>query len=369
MTLKALALTMLLAMPAFCANENDAFAQPKEIESLPASIELSFNYQGKPYATREPGEPFHAGRPGYGSIWFKWTPTEDKRVVLRAVPSNKRSQMKTIIAVYTGTKLEELTPVQRSKDLPIPAVSRARQNPIGLGARTEFDARKGVTYRIAVDTETKLFERFSLKLEEGGAPFHANAELISAATRWDYLFLVGASGRAIDPELLDSDFRKTWTLEEGYDGPVFNKNGFIPIAYGDVHRYIVRTNFGGKPGYKPDANRSFTSYLRTTFTPENSITGLGIEGIFDDGAVIYVNGKEIQRFNVSPDKDPHRWSTLADGKTLGENSPTSTTVQYGIIEDLDLPGGQPVHVAVSVHSSAKNNYDTLFSMRMYSLIP
>jgi hypothetical protein len=134
---------------------------------------------------------------------------------------------------------------------------------------------------------------------------------------------VGASGRPIDPELIESDFRKTWTLEEGYDGPPFNKGGFTPIGYGDYHRYIVRTNFGGRPDYKPEADRSFTPYLRTTFTPKEAVTGLGIEGIFDDGAV----------------------------------------------RDLDLPAGQPVHIAVSVHSSAANNYDTLFSMRMFSLAP
>ena len=118
---------------------------------------------------------------------------------------------------------------------------------------------------------------------------------------------------AIDPELIDSDFRKTWTLEEGYDGPSFNKSGFTPLGYGDYHRFVVRTNLGGTPGYKPEADRSFTAYLRATFTPEQQVTGLGIEGIFDDGAVVYVNGQEVYRFNLSPDKDAARWDTLADG--------------------------------------------------------
>ncbi|MGC6465286.1 MAG: hypothetical protein ACON38_00775 [Akkermansiaceae bacterium] len=369
MTCRTLALAALLVLPASGVNENDAFSQAKEIESIPASLELSFEYQGDPFATREPGEPYHAGRPGYGSVWYKWTPKENKRVVIRTIPSNRKSEMKNIIAVYTGSKLEELVPAQRSKDLPTPAISRARQNAIGFGARTEFDAQKGATYFIAVDTETKFHERYSLKIEEGGAPFHADAELITAATRWDYLFLAGASGRPIDPELLDGDFSKTWTQKEGYDGPPFNKDGFMPIGYGDLHRHIVRTNFGGKPGYKPKADRSFTAYLRTTFTPESNITGLGIEGIFDDGAVIYVNGKEVQRFNLSPDKRADRWNTLADGPTIREEKRTHKVVQYAVLNDLDLPAGKPVQVAVSVHSSAANNYDTLFSMRMFSLAP
>ena len=368
MSLKALPLFLLLPISVFGANEHDSFVLAKKIDQLPASLELSLEYQGEPYATREPGEPFHAGRPGYGSIWYKWTPEENKRVVVRAIPSNKKSEMKNIIAVYTGSKIEDLIPVQRSKDLPIPAISRARQNPIGFGARTEFDAQKGITYFIAVDTETKFFERFSLKLDEAGAPFHAKAELVSDATPWDYLFVVGASGRPIDPELIDGDFRKTWPLEEGYDGPPFNKGGFSPLGYGDYHRFIVRTNLGGAPDYKPEADRSFTAYLRTTFTPKENVTGLGIEGIFDDGAVLYVNGQEACRFNISPDKDAARWDTLADGDTLGEDQPTSSTVQYGLVKELALPAGKPVHIAVSVHSSAANNYDTLFSMRMYSLI-
>lgn len=53
MTCRTLALAALLVLPASGVNENDAFSQAKEIESIPASLELSFEYQGDPL--RHPG--------------------------------------------------------------------------------------------------------------------------------------------------------------------------------------------------------------------------------------------------------------------------------------------------------------------------
>jgi subtilisin family serine protease len=64
-------------------------------------------------ATKEPGEPLHAGDTGGSSVWFRWTATQGGTLVL----STSGSDFDTLLAVYreTGTTL---TPVAANDDAP-----------------------------------------------------------------------------------------------------------------------------------------------------------------------------------------------------------------------------------------------------------
>lgn len=89
-------------------------------------------------ATREAGEPNHAGDPGGRSIWYRWTPEVDGDASL----STTGSGFDTTLAVYTGSRPDSLAPVAASDDLIWPSVFQS-----GL----HFRAEAGTTYRIAVD--------------------------------------------------------------------------------------------------------------------------------------------------------------------------------------------------------------------------
>lgn len=83
-------------------------------------------------ATKEPGEPAHAGNPGGASVWYSWTAPSPGKYVLTACGRF----FKTLLAVYTGSSVASLTGV--ASDDHECSVLR-------------FDAVAGTTYRIAVD--------------------------------------------------------------------------------------------------------------------------------------------------------------------------------------------------------------------------
>ena len=87
-------------------------------------------------ATRETGEPFHAGGGGGVSVWWKWTPPAPGRWTFDTIGS----EFDTVLAVYTGDSVTSLTEISSNDDGATSGTSRL-----------SFEARQGVTYRIAVD--------------------------------------------------------------------------------------------------------------------------------------------------------------------------------------------------------------------------
>lgn len=83
-------------------------------------------------ATKEPGEPEHAGDPGGASVWYSWTAPFSDPAVLTACGRFE----KTLLGVYTGSSVNSLTQIatdDRSCSF------------------LEFAASTGTTYRIAID--------------------------------------------------------------------------------------------------------------------------------------------------------------------------------------------------------------------------
>ena len=115
----------LLSLPA-----SDNFASRGILLGLGATEASNVN------ATREPGEPNHAGVPGGKSVWFTWTP------LLSGVAtfSTAGSSFDTLLAVYTGNNLTNLTEVASDDDAGGYYTSQVM-----------FNAVAGTTYAIAID--------------------------------------------------------------------------------------------------------------------------------------------------------------------------------------------------------------------------
>lgn len=94
-------------------------------------------------ATAEAGEPNHAGEPASRSVWVRWTPavtgTYSISTSNSTTPTGQR--MDTLLAVYTGTTLSNLTPVVSNDDL----------EPFVVWSEVVFRAYAGETFHIAVD--------------------------------------------------------------------------------------------------------------------------------------------------------------------------------------------------------------------------
>lgn len=125
------ALTLAPAPATAAAPPNDAFADAIEI-----SAEDGFRTGSTVGATKEAGEPAHAGNPGGHSIWFSWTAPADGTYVFGAGGSS----LDTLLAVYTGNDVGALTEVASNDDVPD-----------GQWSESAFFATEGTEYAIAVD--------------------------------------------------------------------------------------------------------------------------------------------------------------------------------------------------------------------------
>jgi hypothetical protein len=149
--------------------ENDDFAAAQAVgASLPTSVYQATNR----LATKETGEPNHAGDPGDHSVWFSWTPAASGPVAIDACPGFE-SGIDTVLAVYTGSSVGALTPVASNDD-------HATEH-CTSGSEVRFNATEGTTYRIAVDGKGSSEGRFSMSFE--GPPANdgfASAQAIPA---------------------------------------------------------------------------------------------------------------------------------------------------------------------------------------------
>jgi len=93
-------------------------------------------------ATTEAGEPVHAGVNNGASLWWSWTAPQSGLVQLDTAGSTNAAGavLDTVLAVYTGTSLNALTPVAANHD-EVPGL---------LSSKVFFRAAAGVTYQFAV---------------------------------------------------------------------------------------------------------------------------------------------------------------------------------------------------------------------------
>lgn len=125
LTLPRLDFTAIFPPPA-----NDAFAARATLEGPDGSLAASNDF-----ASREAGEPAHAGDAGGKSVWWRWRAPGRGRVNLTTAGSG----FDTLLAVYTGGTLNGLSPIGASDDAGGPQAALA------------VDVDAGVEYQIAVD--------------------------------------------------------------------------------------------------------------------------------------------------------------------------------------------------------------------------
>ncbi len=113
---------------------NDSFTN--RISLTGASITTNgFNVE----ATREPGEPLHADQMGDTSVWWSWTAPANDTVMI----TTGGSDFDTLLAVYTGSAVSNLTGVASNDDAdPTNGV---------LTSSVVLTPAMGQTYQIAVD--------------------------------------------------------------------------------------------------------------------------------------------------------------------------------------------------------------------------
>ena len=126
------------------APPNDAFADAIDLGSLPGMAFEGSNVA----ATKEAGEPDHAGNAGGKSVWFTWTAPIDGSVPHVAIVTE--GAFDTLLGVYTGAAVNSLTEDASNDD-----------DGTG-GSSVSFPTSAGTTYRIAVDGFAGKAGRFAV---------------------------------------------------------------------------------------------------------------------------------------------------------------------------------------------------------------
>lgn len=111
---------------------NDHFVNALELTETSGTVACS-----NERATKENGEPNHAGNEGGHSIWYRWTAPADG--MLQVLTTNVSYD--TLLGVYTGTRVDSLTTVAANDDF----IAGNRYSKVTLGVR------QGTTYSIALD--------------------------------------------------------------------------------------------------------------------------------------------------------------------------------------------------------------------------
>ena len=77
---------------------NDAFANASSITLSGNSAQVTGT---NGFATKEGGEPNHAGNAGGASVWWKWTAPSDGSIIISTAGSN----FDTTLGIYTGSSV------------------------------------------------------------------------------------------------------------------------------------------------------------------------------------------------------------------------------------------------------------------------
>jgi hypothetical protein len=123
---------------------NDIFANALLLSNAPATV-VAFNTN----ATKEVREPNHAGNGGGKSVWWQYQPPSDGVLTL----STTNSSFDTLLAIYTGTIVTNLTPIAANDDAP---------GVTGGFSRIDQAVRSNTLYHIVVDGYDGVSGRVSL---------------------------------------------------------------------------------------------------------------------------------------------------------------------------------------------------------------
>ena len=192
--------------------------------------------------------------------------------------------------------------------------------------------RESVVLAIALLTIVVVFPRAALA-----------ADLVSRGATWLYLDDGSDQGTAwLEPGFAD----ESWA-----SGPAH-------LGYGDGDETTVVN--GG-----PAGSRQITTYFRLHFDVANpaSISGLRLEIVRDDGAIVYLNGAEVYRTNMPGGSVG--FNTQASSAIGGsdESSFNTTTGPPGL-----LVSGDNV-LAVEIHQISPGSSDISFDLKLVSTLP
>jgi hypothetical protein len=186
----SITLTLEFVRGPFNRPSNDNFTNRLTLQGASVSTNRS-NVQ----ALREPGEPLHAEQFGDASVWFTWTaPTEGSVRI-----STEGSSFDTLLGIYSGTAVSNLTEVASDDDIdPLAGI---------LTSAVTIDVQAGEVFQIAVDGYDGEAGLISLHVETILTRLGSPQRLADGRFQFtltgpaDRIYDVQASGNPANPDL------------------------------------------------------------------------------------------------------------------------------------------------------------------------
>src|SRR4051794_13084368 len=321
---------------------NDAFAAAERL--LDRSGRIAGTTVG---ATKEAGEPAHAGDAGGRSVWYVWTAGADGDVTV----DTSGSSFDTLLGVYTGSTPAALTRVAASDDADGLQTSHVR-----------FHATGGTTYELAVDGKAGAAGRLFLQWRLEGAP--SNDDLADA------LPLPSAKGHV----LVDN----TWATKEPGEPAHAGVAGGASVWYSWTSPVNARVTFETERDYSPDTSLGvytgggYGSLTQVAASDDRSVTDRSSSASFAAVAgTTYLIAVDTRNgvygtfslwWNRPPDNDDRLTThtlTGAGGSYTQTNSWASTQVSERPI--AGQTGGASVWFAWTAPASGTVTFDTVGS--------
>lgn len=251
-------------------------------------------------ASRETGEPDHAGMGGQTSVWYAWTPSTDMTVSILT-----EGFADTVLGVYTGISVDALTEVVSDDD-----------SGTGTNAQVAFEARRNVTYHIAVDyLDYFLGAEFDLRFKEVIIPDNdaiASAELLQGTQAETSGTTIGAGRESNEPGVAGFD-----TVWFQWVAPTSGEFGVYLDAATDVAPYVkvfTGSDLSGFSDFSEIASDVFSGIGYDAFAHFQATAGeryyLQIAGFGDVETSFDLSLRPVASFR--PDNDALAEATVID---------------------------------------------------------
>lgn len=274
-------------------------------------------------ATKETSEPDHAQNSGGKSVWWTWTATSSGTAVITTAGTNFDS----LLAVYTGDALTELT-----------AIASNDQDPLGgTTSRVIFNVTSGTTYQIAVDgvnsglnialgsitlnislsaTNNPLNDYFALR-----SPIIGASITVTGSN-------VGATAETGEPAHYSSAYKSVWwswtaattgTAIINTDGSPFDT--VLAIYTGNVLTSLTKIGSDDDGGAGMDSQLIFPATAGTTYQ-------IAVDGLSGGTGSITLNVNPVIPPPVIANQPSNQIGYLGDTLYLSVSATSSTPMTY-----------------------------------------
>jgi hypothetical protein len=327
------------AWPVFAAPTNDNFANAEVISGTNAAI-----VRVNAGATKEVGEPSHAGNAGGASVWFQWTAPFSGSVEW----STAESSFNTLLTAYEGSSVSNLTSVAANDNDGTNATSRFI-----------FNAISNSTYFLAVDGFNGATGSISLTLTQS-----MNYFIPANEPRTDFWTTDGRVNSVLETNgtvYLGGSF--SYVGRKTVSAAVFNTLDGARVPFPDINGAVTAVAEDRQGGFFVagtftrigDVPVTNFAHIRGNLTVDPdfpaltvSPAGASINGMVTDGLMLYLRGSFTQINGTN--RSYVAALDVLTGQLLSWNpaiaAPVSCMTVSGPSIDILSPLGEGIYAAV-----------------------